>query len=43
MDVHLIRRTDDNLPCYMDRHAWGADHIILVARIKPHTDFIGSV
>lgn len=43
MDVHLVGKTDDNLPVYMDRQAWEAEHTILVARIKPHTDFSGSM
>ena len=43
MDVHLVGRTADNLAVYMDRHAWEADHLLVVARIKPHTDFSGAM
>jgi hypothetical protein len=28
-------------PLYMDRHAWESDGVILINRIKPHTDFHG--
>jgi hypothetical protein len=32
-----------NHPCrvFMDRHAWESDGVVLVNRIKPHTDFHG--
>ena len=33
----------DGIPLYMDRLAHGADGIVLINRIKPHTDFIGPV
>jgi len=29
-------------PLYMDRQAWAADGILLINRIKPHTDFHGT-
>jgi hypothetical protein len=28
-------------PIFMDRHAWESDGVILINRIKPHTDFHG--
>jgi hypothetical protein len=33
----------DGIPLYMDRLAHGADGIVLINRIKPHTDFTGPV
>ncbi len=40
--VHL-GDTEDGLPVYLDRNALGADHIVVINRVKPHTDFKGSV
>ena len=31
------------VPVYVDRNAYEADHIVVVNRIKQHTDFIGSI
>ncbi len=31
------------IPVFCDKNVWGADHIAVVARIKPHTDFIGEI
>ncbi len=31
------------IPVFCDRNVWGADHIAVVARIKPHTDFTGEI
>ena len=38
-----LGETADGLPVYLDRNALGADHIVVVNRVKPHTDFKGSV
>lgn len=43
MDVVQIGSTDDGLPVYLDRNAASADGIIVVNRIKKHTDFHGEV
>ncbi|MGI9149296.1 MAG: DUF2088 domain-containing protein [Chloroflexota bacterium] len=42
MDVQEIGRVDD-MPVYMSTTALEADHVLLVNRVKPHTDFRGSV
>ena len=31
------------LPVFCDKNAWGADHIVVVARVKAHTDFDGEI
>jgi len=31
------------IPVYCDRNAWEADHIVVVARVKPHTDFDNEI
>jgi hypothetical protein len=33
----------DGIPLYLDRFAWEADGIVLVNRVKPHTDFVGHI
>ncbi len=43
MDVVEIGRSRFGFPVYLDAHAAGADHIVVVNRIKPHTRFIGPV
>jgi len=44
MDVAELGRTPEHdLPVYLDRHAASADAIVVVNRVKPHTDFTGPV
>jgi hypothetical protein len=39
MEVVEIGSTSHGLPVFLDKNANKADHIVVVARIKPHTDF----
>lgn len=39
LDVAPIGETPDGIPVCIDRHALAADHIVLVNRIKQHTEF----
>lgn len=39
MEVDFIGRLDNGNPVYVDRNALKADGIIVVGRVKPHTDF----
>jgi Lactate racemase N-terminal domain len=39
--VELGRTAEHDLPVYLDRNAAGADGIVVVNRVKPHTDFTG--
>jgi len=39
LDVVQIGETEDRIPVYIDRLASDADHIVLVNRIKMHTEF----
>jgi hypothetical protein len=32
----------NGMPVFCDRHAWEADHIGVIGRVKPHTDFEGE-
>ncbi|RFB12642.1 DUF2088 domain-containing protein [Bacillus sp. HNG] len=43
MEVVEIGRLPNGLPIYMDLHAYKADKIIVINRIKPHTAFRGPV
>jgi Domain of unknown function (DUF362) len=38
MDVVQLGKVDD-MPVYMDKHASEADAVVLVCRVKPHTNF----
>ena len=43
MDTVEVARTADGMPLYLDRNAAGADRILPVNRIKPHTCFKGPI
>jgi hypothetical protein len=43
MDVVPLGATPEGYPVVLDRHASSADHIGVVARVKPHTGYHGSV
>ena len=43
METVEVARTPDGMPIYLDRHAAGADRILPVNRIKPHTCFKGPI
>ncbi len=42
METLIIGKTPHGLPVYFDRNAAGADWIVTVGRVKPHTDFHGA-
>ena len=42
MDVQQIGCVDDDMPVFMSTTALEADHVLLVNRVKPHTDFRGA-
>lgn len=43
MDTAIIGQTPAGMPVHMDRHAFAADHILLLNRVKPHTYFAGRI
>jgi hypothetical protein len=43
MKVEEISRTEDDVPVFIDKHAYSADHIVVVNRIKCHTKFKSSI
>jgi hypothetical protein len=43
MQVEQVGTTAEGYPAFVDQHALSADHIGVVARIKPHTAFHGPI
>jgi len=43
MDVVSLGSTAEGFPVVLDRHAAAADHIGVVARVKPHTGYHGPI
>ena len=43
MEVVQVSTTEDGINVYLDQNAAGADHIIVLNRVKPHTDFKGEI
>ncbi len=43
MDTKFLGVTDDGLDVYFSAEALGADGILVVNRVKPHTDFSGKI
>lgn len=43
MDVVKIGQTPSGVPVYIDKNAYNADGIVVINRVKPHTDFHGSI
>ncbi len=39
MEVVPLGTTKDDVPVYIDKNGYGADHIVVINRVKPHTDF----
>jgi hypothetical protein len=43
LDVVSLGRTPEGIPAFMDRNAHEADSVMLVGRVKWHTDFAGKI
>jgi hypothetical protein len=39
METVVLGHTSQNMPVYFDKNAYGLDGVIMVNRVKPHTDF----
>lgn len=39
MEVEEVGRTKSNIPVYVDKYALEADSMVIINRVKPHTDF----
>lgn len=43
METVQVGQTEDGVPVFFDKYAFEADHVAVVGRIKPHTDFVGEI
>jgi hypothetical protein len=43
METVVVCQTAEGFNVHFDRHAFGADHVIVANRIKPHTGFVGDI
>ena len=43
METVVVCQTSLGFPVYFDRHAFQADHVVVLNRIKPHTRFVGPI
>jgi hypothetical protein len=43
MEVQLLGRTSDGVEAYFSTEALAADGIVVINRVKPHTDFAGRI
>lgn len=43
METVVVCQAAEGFPVHFDQHAFGADHVIVVNRVKPHTMFTGDV
>jgi hypothetical protein len=43
METVLLGTTPEGFRVFMDRNAWESDGVVVVNRIKPHTDFSGKI
>ncbi|MDL2227137.1 nickel-dependent lactate racemase [Deltaproteobacteria bacterium OttesenSCG-928-M10] len=43
LDVVEIGRTPQGIPVYLDKLAHGADYLVILNRVKKHTDFEGEI
>lgn len=43
MDTVEVCHAAEGFPVYFDKHAFGADHVVVCGRVKPHTGFVGDI
>lgn len=43
METVIVCQASEGFPVHFDRHAYQADHVLVVNRVKPHTRFAGSI
>lgn len=43
METVVVDRTPQGIPVHFDRQAYGADHVVVAGRVKPHTGFVGDI
>jgi hypothetical protein len=43
METVVVCQTAEGFDVHFDRQAFGADHVLVCNRVKPHTDFVGDI
>ncbi|MEX2175477.1 MAG: lactate racemase domain-containing protein [Pirellulaceae bacterium] len=43
METVVVCQASEGFPVHFDKHAFGADHVMVVGRVKPHTNFVGDI
>lgn len=43
METVIVDRTPQGIPVHFDKQAYGADHVVVAGRVKPHTGFVGEI
>jgi hypothetical protein len=43
METVVVGQAAEGFPIHFDRHAWQADHVLVLNRVKPHTEFAGQL
>jgi hypothetical protein len=43
METVVVAQAAEGFPVYFDRFAFEADHVLVINRVKPHTDFAGDL
>jgi len=43
METVIVCQAAEGFPVHFDKHAFGADHVLVVGRVKPHTSFVGDI
>lgn len=43
MRTEVIGTSQLGIPVHFDHHALEADHVFVIGRVKPHTDFVGEI
>jgi hypothetical protein len=43
METVVVCQAAEGFPVHFDKHAFGAEHVLVVGRVKPHTNFVGDI
>ena len=43
METIIVCEAKEGFPVHFDKHASEADHVVVVGRVKPHTNFVGDI
>jgi hypothetical protein len=43
METVVVCQAEEGFPVHFDKFAFGADHVCVVGRVKPHTGFVGDI